>query len=79
MEQYQIFVQRLNGGKITVDVYETDTIGAVKTKVCAQTGDSAQKITLLNGRTPLKDDKTLASYSIQKGCTILCAQSLQGG
>ena len=76
----QIFVKTITGKALTMDVSETDTLGALKKKVYDKMGIPVdqQKI-LYTGQTLNDDKKTMKDYSIAKESTVFLVPVLKGG
>lgn len=66
----QIFVKTLSGTTITLDVDSSDTVKSVKAKIQDQ-----QKLIAERARLKMQE-RTLASYDIQKDSTLHLAQGM---
>ena len=66
----QIFVETSDNKIITLDVEQTDTVGALKAKIQEQEGTPTESQKILFGGIELEDSKTLLDYNIQKDSTL---------
>ena len=75
----QIFVRTLHGGTITLDVWDTLTIGSLKEKIQIKQGIPPNEQRLIFGGKQLQDSLTLHDYNIRKDATIYLVLRLRGG
>ena len=67
----EIFVQVRSWEIITLEAHSSDTIGNLKEKVKDKTGFPAEEQRLFfQGKTELKDDRTVSDYNIQNKSTV---------
>ena len=67
----EIFVQVRSWKIITLEAHSSDTIGNLKEKVKDKTGFPAEEQRLFfQGKTELKDDRTVSDYNIQNKSTV---------
>lgn len=76
----QIFVHRLNGKLIPIDVTRSDTISSVKEKVRDKEGVPTHlQFLIFSGKCLEDDSKTLADYKIGRESTVYLHLRLSGG
>ena len=75
----QIFIVTLTGKVITLDMEPSDTIEKLKAIIKDKEGIPLDQQKLLFGGYLLQNDRTLASYNIQKESTIKLILKLLGG
>ena len=67
---YLIHVNNLIGQPVTIEVESTDTVAAVKQKLCDADGTPTGEQYLVYNNTLLRDDMTLADYDIHKEAVL---------
>ena len=75
----QIFVARMSGGHIALDVEPTDSIWNIKQKIDEKEGHDPDDQILIFARQTLDDDCTLCGRSIQKESTLHLNFRMGGG
>lgn len=76
----EIFIKKLNGKSISIDVQPTDTVATVKDKIKEKEQLSSSVVSdLIFLAKPLEDDKKLQDYSIRQGSTLHLFLRLRGG
>ena len=75
----QIFVKKLVGKTITIDVTAEDSIQTLKQKIYDKEGVPIKEQQLIYAGKYLDDDKTLIDYNIQRESTLHLVYRLPGG
>ena len=77
--EMQLFVKTLTGKMYTLDVDSSDSIAKIKTKIQAKTGVPPDQQKIIFAGKQLEDEPPLASYKIQRECTLHLILRLRGG
>jgi ubiquitin len=70
-ERREIFIKTLTGETITLEVHVSDTIGNIKAKIQEKEGIPSHQQRLSFAEEQLEDHRTVHSYNIQNGATLL--------
>ena len=71
LKAMQIYIEKLNGDSITLDIEASDTIEAVKGKIQKKEGIAPDTQKLFNGEgQELFNGKPISEYNIQNGDTL---------
>ena len=78
--QIQVFVQKMNGGTLALNMRANDTIATLKKKISDELKIAPSQQSLTFGGKPLSDGaRTLESYGIGNHSTINMSGRLRGG
>jgi len=75
----QIFIKTLQGKTITMDVNDSDTIGAIKHRIFEKEGIPVDQQRLVFNGKQLEDAQTISSYGIEADSNIHLVLRLKGG
>ena len=73
----QIFVNRMTGKTITLEVESSDTIERVKRKIQGEAGISPDQHCIIFDGNVLEDGRCLSDYNVRKGATLFLVKGLQ--
>ena len=77
--QIQVFVRKMDGKTVTVDINRKDLVQTLKKKIQTKIGLAPSQQNLTYGGSNLEDRRTLESYGIGNHDTIQIAARLRGG
>jgi hypothetical protein len=78
MSGMRIYVKKLTGELIPLDVESTDTTAEIKQKIRTKDGTAECDQRLIKGGQQLEDNRTLADYNVQKDSVLYLVLKTRG-